>query len=65
MQMQSWVTVQFDLEEEEKEILNNAMEIMRKIKTGFLTRNMSEHQELMKKSMHLISDIVQGKEISE
>ena len=65
MRMQSWITVQFDLEEEEKEILNNALKIMQKFKIGFLTRNLPEHQELMKKSMHLITDIVQGKEISE
>ena len=65
MKISSYKTVRFDLDEEEKAIMNDAWEIMKKVREKFITNGMETHQEQMHDLMKLLSDVVQGKEIKE
>ena len=58
-------TVQFKLDETEKEILEKAWKILRTIKNGFLIYKMENHKEEMDKFMKLLNEVIQGNEINE
>ena len=65
MQTKSYMTVQFALDETEKETMKSALEIMRKFRTKFLTSSMPEHEKQLAECLSLLYDIVNEKEISE
>lgn len=65
MTMKSYQTVQFELDDSEKEILEKAREIMRKAKETFFLEKMLEHQQKMEDAMELVWQIYTGKEIVE
>lgn len=65
MKIKSFVTVQFSLDESEKNTMENALEIMRKFREKFLTSGMPEHEKQIAECRDLLWNIVNGKEISE
>ncbi len=65
MQTKSYMTVQFALDENEKEIMKSALEIMRKFREKFLTSNMPEHDKQLAECLSLLYDIIHEEEISE
>lgn len=65
MKLNSYTTVQITLDESEKETMEQAYEIMRKIKNVFLTSKLPEHQKQLEDALSILADICHGKEISE
>ena len=65
MQTTSFRTVTFTLDQNERETMNDALEIMRKVKNKFLTSEMPKHQAQAEELMKLAQDIISSKEITE
>lgn len=65
MQTKSYRTVQFTLNDNERQTINDALEIMRKVRDKFLTSDMPEHQKQVEEFRKLMWDVVNEKEISE
>ena len=65
MRATSYKTVQFTLDESEKKIMTDALEIMRKVKNKFLTSDMPTHQKHVEELMSLMNNVISSKEISE
>ncbi len=65
MQVTSFRTVTFTLDQNERETMNDALEIMRKVKNKFLTSEMPKHQEQLETLIKLVHDVIDAKEISE
>ena len=65
MQATSYKTVMFQLDENERDAVNNTLDILRKVKNKFLTSDMPAHQKLTEELTKLLQDVVGSKEISE
>ena len=65
MKAKTYKTLQFELNETEKETLDKAWVILREVKNGFLINKMEIHKEQMDSFMKLLGEVMQGKEIIE
>ena len=65
MKATTYKTVCFKLDDDEKAIMQDAVEIMRKVRNKFLTSDMPKHQEQIDELMKLMQDVVLEKEINE
>lgn len=65
MKATTYKTVQFKLDENERNTMNDALEIMRKVRDKFLTSDMPEHQKQAEEFRKLMWDVLSEKEISE
>lgn len=65
MQTKSYKTVQFILDENERNTIKDALEIMRKVRDKFLTSDMPKHQNQIEEFRKLMWDVLSEKEISE